>query len=294
MSKSIGQSYTSLVPSFSDDASIEEAFSMYHYGIENWQPGQQISQNSIEGAFVSVNQRVDNVESQIQTISGNFVLTISPTASPNTITPQSASTTPLTIKGVASQTANLQEWKNSSNSNVLVVSPSGSVASSGYLSVGSSVLPSTTAMSVVLANSSHKGIVVRSASSQTGNLQEWQNSSGNAVSYIDNNGVLITTTSNLSKSSSFTLALTDAGKLIIMNSSSTQTITIPLNSSVNFLIGTKIDFVQYGLGEIVFSPTSGVILSSSSNKRKINVRYSAASLVKIGTDEWILVGALSL
>jgi len=33
-----------------------------------------------------------------------------------------------------------------------------------------------------------KGLVIKAASGQTANLQEWQNSSGTAVSYIDNNG----------------------------------------------------------------------------------------------------------
>lgn len=292
MSKSIGQSYTSLIPSFTDDASIEEAFSMYHYGIENWQAGQQVSQNSIEGAFAATNQRIDGVQAEIANIAGDFVRVISETASPNVITPQSSSTIPLTVKGVASQTANLQEWKNSSNSNVFVVSPAGNIASAGYVSIGSSVLPSTTAASIVLANASHRGITVRSAASQSGNLQEWQNSSGNAVSYIDNNGVLITIGSNLSKSASFTLALTDVGKTIFMTSASSQTITVPLDSAVNFLVGTRIDVIQYGAGEVTFANIGGVTLNSESNKRKINGQFVGATLIKTGANEWILLGAL--
>lgn len=36
--------------------------------------------------------------------------------------------------------------------------------------------------------STTKGLVIKAASGQTANLQEWQDSSGTAVSYIDNNG----------------------------------------------------------------------------------------------------------
>lgn len=292
MSKSIGQSYTSLIPSFSDDASIEEAFSMYHYGVEGWQQGQQISQNSIEGAFVSVHQRIDGVETEITNISGSFVQQVSASSSPNVITPQNSSTIPLTIKGVVSQTANLQEWKNSTDSTMFVISPSGNVASAGYISVGSPVLPTTTGISVVLSNSSHKGITVRASSSQSSNLQEWQNNSGSPVSFIDNSGVLITIGSNSTKSSSFTLATSEIGKTVFMTSASSQVVTIPLNSSVPFAVGTRVDFIQYGDGEVSFAVISGVTLNSESSKRKINGKYVGATLIKTGTDEWLLIGAL--
>ena len=46
---------------------------------------------------------------------------------------------------------------------------------------GSTILPGAVAT---------KGLVIRAASGQTANLQEWQNSSGTVVSYVDSNGVL--------------------------------------------------------------------------------------------------------
>lgn len=46
---------------------------------------------------------------------------------------------------------------------------------------GSTITPSAAAT---------KGLVIRAASGQTANLQEWQNSSGTVVSYIDSDGVL--------------------------------------------------------------------------------------------------------
>jgi hypothetical protein len=94
------------------------------------------------------------------------------------------------------------------------------------------------------------------------------------------------------KTASYTLVLADAEKIITMGSASAQTVTIPLNSSVAFPVGTKIDIVQTGAGECSVAPTAGVTLLSDTNKRKVNVQYAAVSCLKTGTDTWVLIGAL--
>jgi hypothetical protein len=76
-------------------------------------------------------------------------------------------------------------------------------------------------------------------------------------------------------------------------SSSAVTITIPLNSSVAFPVKSRIDIFQAGSGQITISPTSGVTLNSKSSRRKIFGQYSAATLIKVGTDEWILIGDIA-
>lgn len=92
-------------------------------------------------------------------------------------------------------------------------------------------------------------------------------------------------------SGSTTLALsTHANKTIEVNSLST--ITIPPNSSVAFPIGTEIDFIRITSSDVTFAPGSGVTLYSESSKRKINTQYQAATLKKIATDIWVLIGAL--
>jgi len=71
-----------------------------------------------------------------------------------------------------------------------VVDAAGSIASAAYLKIGSSTISTTTAISANILNASHKGITVRPAVSQTANLQEWQNSSGTAVSWVTADGRL--------------------------------------------------------------------------------------------------------
>jgi hypothetical protein len=95
------------------------------------------------------------------------------------------------------------------------------------------------------------------------------------------------------QTASYTLVLTDLDKLVEMNVATANNLTIPLNSSVAFAIGTKIDVVQYGAGQTTFVPISGVTIRTANSWLKMNARYGAATLTKIATDEWYLWGNLN-
>lgn len=110
---------------------------------------------------------------------------------------------------------------------------------------------------------------------------------------VDNKGLVTSLTITNRQTASYTLALTDNGKLVETNVATANNVTIPLNSSVAFPIGAKIDVVQYGAGQTTFVATSGVTIRSANNWLKINAQYGAATLTKIGTDEWYLWGNLN-
>jgi hypothetical protein len=95
------------------------------------------------------------------------------------------------------------------------------------------------------------------------------------------------------QTASYTLVLADRGKLVEMNVGSANDLTIPLNSSVAFPIGTKIDIAQYGSGQTTIVATSGVTVRSAGGALKMALQYSGASIVKIGTDEWYLFGDIT-
>jgi hypothetical protein len=95
------------------------------------------------------------------------------------------------------------------------------------------------------------------------------------------------------QTASYTLALTDINDLVEMNVATANNLTVPLNSSVAFPIGTKIDIVQYGAGQTTVVATGGVTVRSAGGALKIVGQYSAATLVKIGTDEWYLIGNIT-
>jgi hypothetical protein len=90
-----------------------------------------------------------------------------------------------------------------------------------------------------------------------------------------------------------TLALTDNGGYIITSNGSAVTITVPPNSSVAFPTGAEIVVFQSGAGQVDFVAGSGVTIRSKDSNLKISAQYAAATLKKVATDEWHLLGDLA-
>lgn len=87
----------------------------------------------------------------------------------------------------------------------------------------------------------------------------------------------------------YTLVLTDKGRLLSGANGSAITWTVPPNSSVAFPVKSRIDWWQKGAGQITFAEGSGVTIRPLENY-KSRAQYSAGSLIKIATDEWLLIG----
>lgn len=98
---------------------------------------------------------------------------------------------------------------------------------------------------------------------------------------------------NSQSGTNYPITMADSNKDINMSSASANTITIPLNATVAFPIGTVIGVNQYGAGQTSFVGAIGVTIRSASSFVKIAARYSGAVLKKIGADEWLLQGNLS-
>jgi hypothetical protein len=112
----------------------------------------------------------------------------------------------------------------------------------------------------------------------------------------DNNyfaGKTILTVKYNRQTASYTLVDADRSKMVEMNVATANNLTIPLNSSVPFAIGTQIEVAQYGAGQTTIVATGGVTIRSASGNLKIASQYVAVSLLKIGTDEWYCFGNLS-
>ena len=101
------------------------------------------------------------------------------------------------------------------------------------------------------------------------------------------------TVDSSTKTASYELDPADAGKIIIMNASSgTAVITIPLETT--FPAGARVDILQIGSIQTSVAPISGsVTLNSKNNNRKLSGQYSAATLIKVGTNSWVLLGDLT-
>jgi len=171
-----------------------------------------------KGAKATVKARLDDVDTAIATKApiasptftgtvtiplGSSISGIPYLATANTFTggiqqinTLSASTKGLIIKGSLSQSANLQEWQTSTGALVGWVDGNGSAffnsnfQINGVSAIGTS--PQSTSQLIVKNNSASRiGLVVQATSSQSANLQEWQNSSGGGLALIDQYGNLV-------------------------------------------------------------------------------------------------------
>ena len=96
------------------------------------------------------------------------------------------------------------------------------------------------------------------------------------------------------KTASHTLVLSDKDKLVEMNSSSANTLTVPLNSSEAFPVGSQINILQTGTGQTTIAPVSGGVTINATPGLKLRARWSSATLIKRAENVWVLAGDISL
>lgn len=94
------------------------------------------------------------------------------------------------------------------------------------------------------------------------------------------------------QTTSYTLVLADDGKIVEVLSATAVNVTIPLESSVMFPIGTQITVIQTGVGQITFVPAGGVTLNGNPGV-KTRGQWTAGTLIKRAANTWILLGDLS-
>lgn len=104
----------------------------------------------------------------------------------------SPSVSPIVVRGVTSQTADLQQWQDSAGNVLSRISPNGLVNTSAILSKNNySSYFSFADNQPIFANpltAAHVALVVKAAASQTANLQEWHNSAGTVLASINQYG----------------------------------------------------------------------------------------------------------
>jgi hypothetical protein len=95
-------------------------------------------------------------------------------------------------------------------------------------------------------------------------------------------------TLNAQTGTTYTLVLTDNGRLVTLNNAAAITLTVPLNATVAFATGAIINLQQIGAGQVTVAGAAGVTLNGTGTKTR--AQWSAASLVKTATDTWTLIG----
>jgi hypothetical protein len=115
---------------------------------------------------------------------------------------------------------------------------------------------------------------------------------GTLTSLAVTGNVVYHLSTNAQGGSTYTLALSDDGQIIEMSNSGGSTVTVPPNSSVPFPIGTQIQLLQTGSGQVTVAAGSGVTVNATPGF-KTRAQWSFATLLKRATDTWVFVGDLT-
>lgn len=93
---------------------------------------------------------------------------------------------------------------------------------------------------------------------------------------------------------SHTLEAVDLGSILETTGSSAVTVTIPVEATVPFEIGTLINVTQVGAGIATVAAAPGVSLNGvTGGSVALDGQWSGAALVKRGADAWVIQGALA-
>ena len=122
-------------------------------------------------------------------------------------------------------------------------------------------------------------------------------SAGVSVSLTLNGTDLIVSSStvdiNAQTGTTYTFILGDAGHMVTCTNASPITVTVPTNASVEFPTGTTIALAQLGVGVLTIEGDTGVTLNGvSGGGANVSAQYGTASLIKLGTDTWLISGSI--
>lgn len=98
---------------------------------------------------------------------------------------------------------------------------------------------------------------------------------------------------NLQTGTAYTLQLTDAFVLVVMDNAADNTITVPPDSSVAWKAGTRIDLGQDGVGRTTVVAGAGVTIRTPETLR-IRKQWGKAMLIRRGANLWDIEGNLEL
>ena len=104
---------------------------------------------------------------------------------------------------------------------------------------------------------------------------------------------------NAQTGTTYTFVLADAdNKLVTASNASAQTYSIPTNATTAFPVGTQLNIIQIGAGQVTISAatpgtTTVVSTGATAASPKCRAQYSAITLIKRDTDSWYAVGDIA-
>ncbi len=95
------------------------------------------------------------------------------------------------------------------------------------------------------------------------------------------------------KTDSYTLSnLNERDAIIEISKGSATTLTIPADGTVNYPVGTTLDIIQTGSGQVTIAGAGGVTVNATPGL-KLRTQWSSATLLKRASNTWLVFGDLS-
>ena len=116
-------------------------------------------------------------------------------------------------------------------------------------------------------------------------VANWPAASLTVANSIDAAGYFVGRGIN-AQTASYQTVLTDAGKTISMTAAGANTVTIPANASVAYVVGTRINILNLGAGACTPTAGAGVTINGTITALATN---SSASVIKTATNTWSYV-----
>ena len=267
----IGELVKTKIPGYSDAADIQAALRAYHYGDPDFDHAETDPLELIEPSIAFT---INDLQNRIDGITG-----LSPdlyTAKGSLLSASAPSTTLLLTVGT--------------NGRVLTAN-SGTATGIEWITpevtlTNSATLTNKTLTAPVISTISNTGTITLPTSTDT--------LVGRATTDTLTNKTLTAPRINLAtnaRTASYTLVLSDSSKIIEMSVASGNTLTIPLNATEAFPIGTQIIVLQTNSGQTTLAGTAGVTLNGTPGL-KLRAQWSSVTLVKRDTDTWVAIGDL--
>lgn len=291
-----GAPFNSTIPSLSDNADIQAALRYYHYGADTNDPGSLLG-NGTENFIAGHLQTLENTKL------GQAPTSLAASANLNDYT-----TTGFYVQANTPSGSNYP----SANAGVLTVISDGTNVFQEYQVVGASESGSASSTNKTWWRFYYGGswkvwrsFVTSGEFTTLGDARYYTQTVANSTFLTQANAASTYLTISAADSrqyvsenvqtGDYTLALSDVSKVVAVNSASTTTVTIPLNSATAFPIGTILNVYAVGTGEVRVAASTGVTLrpygtGSGDGTIKLYSQYTEISLRKRDTNEWVASG----
>jgi hypothetical protein len=284
--ESIGNLVPTKIPGYTDAADIQAALRAYHYGSYTFDTAEtdptELINPSIAYTINSLQDQIDNFDISDAVAKADF-------NAKGDLLSASADNTPLILNSSSAGNGKFLTTNSATATGLEWVDAGVTLTNTVTLTNKTLTSPTITTPALTLSTS---------ASSTDGRIA-WDTVNkkirvGNSTAGIDFASSTLTISTPTFTSNAYTATGTDKDKWLELNNSSTAgTFFINTDAVVDFPIGSQLNIIQTGSGQItIAATTSGTTTINGTPGLKLRAQWSSAVIVKRAANTWVAVGDL--